>query len=219
MGNLEGAVVGEIFEESVRMRWRVVPGDASASQATGLRSLPCRVLAPNGRASQIASVAHRIETIPAPDPPARRLRSGLLLGAATGALATVAIALASPDLYIDWGLLPGVLVVIPLASMGLTALVALPLAALRRLTWGAAVAAVLTALVVGELIFLGSQGTAFARWSASRHWAATERRAAAEREATERETCRRVLAEGLAPPRRGSLVLLDRERCAELLGR
>jgi hypothetical protein len=184
------------------------------------------VLAPNGGEPQIASVAHRIETIPAPDPPARRLRSGLLLGAATGALATVAIALASPDLYIDWGLLPGVLLVIPLASMGLTALVALPLAALRRLTWGAAVAAVLTALVVGELIFLGSQGTAFARWSASRHWAATARRAAAEREATERETCRRALAEAPAPPppvpgapRRGSLVLLDRERCAELLGR
>jgi hypothetical protein len=115
-----------------------------------------------------------------------------------------------------------VLLVIPLASMAVTALVALPLAALRRLTWGAAVAAVLTALLVGEMIFLGSQGTAFARWSASRHWAAVERRAAAEREATERETCRRVLAE--ARPRedassRGSLMLLDRERCAELLGR
>ncbi len=151
------------------------------------------------------------------------------------------MALASPGLYIDWGLLPGVLLVIPLASIGLTALVALPLAALRRLTWSAAVAAILTALVVGELIFLGSQGTAFARWSASRHWAATERKAAAEREATEEETCRRVLAEAPAPPPpvpdaprgarvdlseprpegsgRGSLVLLDRERCAELLGR
>jgi hypothetical protein len=131
--------------------------------------------------------------------------------------------------------------VIPLASMGATALLALPLAALRRLTRGAAVAAILTALLVGELTFLGSQGTAFARWSASRHWAATERRAAAEREATEQETCRRVLAEAPVPPppapdapqgarlaptgprsagsSRGSLMLLDRERCAELLGR
>lgn len=130
----------------------------------------------------------------------RRLVTGLLLGVGTGALATIAVALTSPELYIEWGALPGALLVIPLASMGLTALVALPLAALRRLTWGAAVAAVLTALVVGELIFLGSQGTPFARWSASRHWAAAERRAAAEREAVERETCRRILAQAPAPP-------------------
>jgi hypothetical protein len=184
----------------------------------------------------------RIETIPTADPPASsRLVPGFLLGAGSGALATIAVALASPGLYIDWGVLPGVLLVIPLASMGVTALVALPLAALRRLTWGGAVAAVLTALLVGELIFLGSQGTAFARWSASRHWAATDRRAAAERAATEQETCRRVLAEAPVPPppalgvtpgarvapagprsdgsSRNSLVLLDRERCAELLGR
>ena len=122
--------------------------------------------------------------------------------------------------------------------MGITALVALPLAALRRLTWGAAIAALLTALLVGELIFLGSQGTAFARWSASRHWATVERRGAAEREETQRETCRRVLAEARVPPpltpgvgsgarvapaeprsdrsSRGSLVLLDPRRCAEL---
>jgi hypothetical protein len=222
------------------MKWRVVRKDASARRPV-LGRCHWGVLAPNGGAPQITAVAHRIETIPAADPPAHRLRSGLLLGAATGALATVATALANPDLYIDWGLLPGVLLVIPLASMGLTALVALPLAALRRLTWGAAVAAVLTALVVGELIFLGSQGTAFARWSASRHWAAAERRAAAEREATQRETCRRVLAQAPAPPppvpdappgarvapaeprtggsRGGSLMLLDREHCAELLGR
>ncbi len=167
--------------------------------------------------------------------------SSLLLGAGTGALATIAVALVSPGLYVDWGALPGILVVIPLASMGVTALVALPLAAVRRLTWGGAIAALLTALLVGELIFLGSQGTAFARWSASRHWAAVERRAAAEREATQRETCRRLLAKApvapspepdvtpgtrVAPvePRsegssRGSLMLLDSERCAELLGR
>jgi hypothetical protein len=180
--------------------------------------------------------------MPAADPPASiRLVPGLLLGAGSGALATVAVALASPGLYIDWGVLPGVLLVIPLASMGVATLVALPLAMRRRLTWGAAAVAVLTALIVGELIFLGSQGTAFARWSASRHWAATERRAAAEREANERETCRRVLtgsavppppAPGLAPrgrvapagPRsdgssRGNLMVLDRKRCAELLGR
>jgi hypothetical protein len=202
-----------------------------------------RGLAPARARSQIAVVtSHRSETIPAADPPASsRFVFSLLLGAATGALATIAVALVSPGLYVDWGALPGVLVVIPLASMGVTALVALPLAAVRRLTWGAAIAALLTALLVGELIFLGSQGTAFARWSASRHWAAVERRAAAEREATQRETCRRVLAEApVAPPpepdvtpgtrvapaeprsagsSRGSLMLLDGERCAELLGR
>jgi hypothetical protein len=44
--------------------------------------------------------------------------------------------------------------------------VTLPLASVKRLSWGAAVAAVLTALLTGELIFLGSQGTGFARWSA-----------------------------------------------------
>ena len=202
-----------------------------------------RGLAPARARSQIAVVTpHRSETIPAADRPApNRLLPGVLLGAGTGTVATIAVALASPGLYVDWGALPGVLLVIPLASMGVTALVALALAALRRLTWGAAAAAVLTALLVGELIFLGSQGTAFARWSASRHWAAVERRAAAEREATQRETCRRILAEApvapspepdvtpgtrVAPaePRsegssRGSLILLDGERCAELLGR
>jgi hypothetical protein len=125
--------------------------------------------------------------------------------------------------------------------MGITALLALPLVVVRRLAWGAAFAALLTAVLVGELIFLGSQGTEFARWSASRHWAAVERRAAAERAATQQETCRRVLAEAWVPPRptpgvapgarvapagprsdgssHGSLVLLNPERCAELLGR
>jgi hypothetical protein len=176
---------------------------------------------------------------PHDSPTSGRLPAGILLGASTGALATIAVALASPELYIDWGALPGALLVIPLASMGFTALVALPLAARRRLTGGAAAAAVLTALVVGELIFLGSQGTAFARWSAGRHWAATERRAAADREATMRETCRRILAQAPVPSppasevppgasvapagprtdgfRRGSLLVHDRERCAELL--
>ena len=185
---------------------------------------------------------HRIQTIPAADPPrSRRLPAGPLLGTATGALATVAVVLSSPELYIDWGALPGALVVVPLATMGFTALVALPLAAARRLSWGAAAAAVLTALFVGELLFLGSQGTALARWSGSRHWAGTERRAAAEREASERETCRQVLSQAPAPPppapdvpphagvapaeprtegaTRGGLLALDRDRCAELLGR
>lgn len=150
------------------------------------------------------------------------------------------MALTSPELYIDWGALPGALVIVPLATIGLTALVALPLAAARRLSWGAAAAAVLTALVVGELLFLGSQGTPFARWSASRHWAESERRAAAEREATEREKCRQVLSQAPAPPppapgalpgagvapatprtegaTRGGLLAFDRERCMELLG-
>lgn len=197
-------------------------------------------MAPGGPTSQIASITPTGGAIPASNPPRSRLPHGLLLGAGTGALATVAVALSSPELYIDWGALPGALLVIPLASVGLTALVALPLVLSRRLTWGAATAAVLTALVVGELIFLGSQGTAFARWSARRHWAASERRAAVEREATERETCRRLLAQAPAPVRpppsppganvaparprsdgsgRGSLLVLDQERCAELLGR
>jgi len=182
------------------------------------------------------------ETIPPASPPASgRLVRGFLLGAGSGTVATIAVALASPGLYIDWGILPGALLVIPLTSMGITALLALPLAVLRRLAWGAAIAALLTAVLVGELIFLGSQGTAFARWSASRHWAAVERRAAAERAATQQEACRRVLAEARVPPpptpgvapgarvapagprsdgsSHGSVVLLDPERCAELLGR
>lgn len=178
--------------------------------------------------------------MPADPPASHRLVPGLLLGAGTGAVATVAVAFANPDLYIDWGALPGALLVIPLASMGFAALVVLSLVALRRLHWGGAGAAVLTALVVGELIFLSSQGTAFARWSASRHWASTERRAAVERQATERETCRRVLEEAPIPPPlsevhpnartaparpqtygsgRGGLIGLDREHCAKLLGR
>ena len=45
----------------------------------------------------------------------------VLLGAGTGALAAIAVALANPGLYIDWGVFPGALVVIPLASMGVTA--------------------------------------------------------------------------------------------------
>jgi hypothetical protein len=216
------------------------------SSAAACRTRSCHVLARTGTPQRriTDSVCHslRIGIIPPASPPASgRLLTGFLLGAGNGTVATIAVALASPGLYIDWGLLPGVLLVIPLATLGLTALVVLPLALLRRLAWGATVAALLTAVLVGELIFLGSQGTAFARWSASRHWAAVGRRAAAERAATQQETCRRVLAEALVPPpptpgvapgarvaptgprsdgsSHGSLVLLDRERCAELLGR
>ena len=166
------------------------------------------------------------------------LAAGLLLGVATGTLATLAAALSSPELYIDWGALAGVLVVIPLYTIGAGALVSLPLAATRRISWKVAAAAVATSLVVGEAIFAATQGSSFARWSAARHWAQVERRAAGERAETQREICRRVLAEppippppappgatvlkgGIAPGTAGGATLLPltRERCAELLGR
>jgi hypothetical protein len=163
---------------------------------------------------------------------------GIPLGAAAGALATVVAALSSPELYIDWGRLAGTLVVVPLFTIGAAALVAVPLAATRRLTWLAVLAAMATSLVAGELVFQMSLGTPFAQWSAARHWAAVDRRAAAEREATQREVCRRILAEApisppVAPPGAAitrvaphqktespaSLRVYDRESCAALRAR
>ena len=161
---------------------------------------------------------------------------GVLLGAAAGVIATVLAALTSPELYIDWGSLAGALAVVPLFTLGAAALVAIPLAARRRIAWTAVPLALVTALVVGELVFQASLGTPFARWSAARHWASVERRAAAEREATEREVCRRVLAEAPIPPPTAppgaavtriapdqatgtgaSLAVYSRKRCEELL--
>ncbi len=161
---------------------------------------------------------------------------GLVLGVATGALATVAATLSNPELYIDWGGVAGTLVVIPLYTVGAAAVVALPLAATRRIAWRSVAVAIAVSLLVGEALFAASQGSSFARWSAARHWTAVERRAAGEREETERETCRRVLAESRIPsppappgataarPKPGagsatSLMAATRERCAELLGR
>jgi hypothetical protein len=160
------------------------------------------------------------------------------LGAATGALATAVAALTSPELYIDWGSLPGALVVVPLFSLGAAAVVTIPLAVMRRIAWTAVPMGLATSLIVGELVFQASLGTAFARWRAARHWAATERRAGAEREATEREVCGRLLAEPPIPPppappgatatrpapdppaETGATVLVyDRERCRALLAR
>ncbi len=168
----------------------------------------------------------------------RPLWPGVPLGAAAGTLATAAAVLTSPDLYINWGSLAGMLVVIPAFAVGAAAVVTIPLAAGRWIGWMAVPLALLTSVVVGELIFQASLDTAFARRSASRHWGATERRAAAEREATMRETCRRIMAEPSIPsppappggtptrvaPSQGSgraetAVVLDPEHCAELLGR
>ena len=162
----------------------------------------------------------------------------MLWGVAAGALATVLVALTSPDLYIDWGSLAGALAVVPLATLGAAALVTIPLAARRRIAWMAVPLAMVTALVVGELIFQASLGTGFARWSAARHWASVERRAAAEREASAREVCRKVLAQAPIPPPTAppgaavtriapdraagtgtSLAVYSRERCEELLSR
>ena len=161
---------------------------------------------------------------------------GVLLGAAAGALATVFAALTSPELYIDWGSLAGALAVVPLFTLAAAALVAIPLAARRRIAWMAVPLALVTALVVGELVFQASLGTPFARWSAARHWASVERRAAAEREATAREVCRKVLARAPIPPPTAplgaavaqiapdqttgtgaSLAVFSRKRCEELL--
>lgn len=160
------------------------------------------------------------------------------LGAAAGALATVVAALTSPELYIDWGLFAGSLVVIPLFAVGAAALVAVPLAALRRIAWVGVPLALATSLLTGELVFHATMGTAFARWSATRHWSAVERRAAADREAADRDVCRRLLAEPSIPPPPAppgaaivqtapsegagtgtGLITFSRERCAEQLAR
>jgi hypothetical protein len=165
----------------------------------------------------------------------RSLIAGVLLGVATGGLATLGVALASPELYIDWGAMAAALIVIPLCTVGAATLVAVPMAVTRRIAWRVAAAAIITSLVVGELTFAASLNSSFARWSAVRHWAAVERRAAAQRGEIEQETCRRVLAEPPnpsppAPPlgaresraepdtgRTMTLIWATRERCAELL--
>jgi hypothetical protein len=168
----------------------------------------------------------------------RPIWPALLLGASAGVLATIAVALASPGLYIDWGAFAGVLVVIPLAAAAAVAVVTVPLAALKRIAWVGVPVAVVTAIAAGELVFQATRDTGFARWSAARHWSAMERRAAADREAAERDVCRRLLAESPAPPaprppgggigRTGTaagaatgtgLITFSRERCAALLAR
>jgi hypothetical protein len=130
----------------------------------------------------------------------RPVWTGVPLGAAAGTLATAAAVLTSPDLYIDWGSLAGMLVVIPAWALGAAAVVAIPLAVRRRIAWTAVPLALVTSVVVGELIFQATLGTAFARRSAARHWTAVERRASAEREAEERAVCRRLMAEPPTPP-------------------
>jgi hypothetical protein len=170
--------------------------------------------------------------------PRPRTWPALPLGAAAGSLATVVAALTSPELYTDWGSFVAALVVIPLVAVGAAGLVAVPLAVLRRITWVGVPLALLIAVMAAELVFSTTRGTGFARWSAARHWAAVERRAAQGREASERDVCRRLLAEPPIPPppappgaaagrntpaevgRTGTgLVTFSRERCEELLGR
>ena len=168
----------------------------------------------------------------------RPIWPGVPLGAAAGTLATAAVVLSSPDLYVDWGSLAGMLVVIPAWALGAAAVVAIPLAVRRRIAWTAVPLALVTSVVVGEVIFQATLGTTFARWSAARHWTAVERGAAAEREAEERAVCRRVMAERptpapptppgavlsrSAPPEEAAsgaaLLAFDRARCATLLKR
>lgn len=60
------------------------------------------------------------------------LRAGAALGAAAGVVAALAVGLASPDLYTDWGSLAGSLIVIPLSAVAPAAAVVVPLAVLRR---------------------------------------------------------------------------------------
>jgi hypothetical protein len=120
---------------------------------------------------------------------------GVPLGAVAGTLATAAAVLTSPDLYIDWGSLAGMLVVIPACALGTAVVVAIPLAARRRIALDSRAAGSGDVVVVGELMFQATPGTAFARRSAARHWTAVERRASAEREAEERAVCRRFMAE------------------------
>ncbi len=162
----------------------------------------------------------------------------LLLGAAAGSLATIAAALISPELYTDWGSLTGALVVIPLFAILAALLVTVPLAVLRRIAWVGVPLALVISVVAAELVFNATLGTAFARWSAARHWAAVERRAQASREATDRDVCRRLLAQPPIPPPpappgaaasraepaevgrpASGLATFSRERCAELLAR
>ncbi len=153
-------------------------------------------------------------------------------------MAALAVGLASPDLYTDWGSLAGSLIVIPLSAVAAAAAVVVPLAVLRRTGWIALPIAMLAALISGTLVFRLTLHTGFARWSAARHWSAVEHRAAADREATERDVCRRVLAMPPVPPplpppgaevsrsapsshtgTTSPLVAFSAERCAPLLSR
>jgi hypothetical protein len=133
---------------------------------------------------------------------------------------------------------PGALVVIPLFAILAALLVTVPLAVLRRIAWVGVPLALVVSVVAAGLVFNATLGTACARWSAARHWAAVERRAQASREATERDVCRRLLAEPRIPPAPAppgaaasqtapaelgrtatGLTTFSRERCAERLGR
>lgn len=166
------------------------------------------------------------------------LWTGAALGTAAGVMAALAVGLASPDLYTDWGVFAGSLIVIPFFSAVAAAVIVVPLAVLRRTGWIALPIAMLAALISGSLVFRLTLNTGFARWSAARHWSAVERRAAADREATERDVCRRLLALPPIPPppappgaggsrrvpdaRTGTsspLVVFSAERCAKLLSR
>jgi hypothetical protein len=167
-----------------------------------------------------------------------RAWAALPVGAAAGSLATIAAALISPELYTDWGALPGALVVVPLFAGLAALLLTVPLAVLHRLPWIGVPLALLVAVAAGELVFRATLGTDFARWSAARHWAATEQRARFGREAAERDVCRRLLAQAPIPPppappgatvgraaplefgdTTAGLIGLSRTRCAELLAR
>ena len=166
------------------------------------------------------------------------LWAGAALGTAAGVVAALAVGLASPDLYTDWGVFAGSLIVIPFFSVVAAAVIVVPLAVLRRTGWIALPVAMLAALISGSLVFRLTLNTGFAQWSAARHWSAVERRAAADREATERDVCRRLLAMPPVPPppappgagvsrsapdaRTGTsspLVVFSEERCAKLLSR
>jgi hypothetical protein len=174
------------------------------------------------------------------DPPRRwhPLWGGAALGSAAGVVAALAVGLASPGLYTDWGSLVGSLIVIPLFAVAAAAAVVVPLVVLRRTGWIALPIAMLAALISGTLVFRLTLNTGFARWSAARHWSAVENRAAADREAAERDVCRRLLAIPPVPPplpppgagvsrsapgeRTGTsspLLVFSAERCAELLSR
>ncbi len=173
-------------------------------------------------------------------PPRRwhSLWTGAALGTVAGVGSALAVALASPELYTDWGSLAGSLIVIPLFAILAAAALVVPLALLRRTGWIALPIAMLAALISGTIVFRLTLDTGFARWSAARHWSAVERRAAADREAAERDVCRRMLAVPPAPPppappgagmsrsspgaRTGAgspLVAFSAERCAKLLSR
>jgi hypothetical protein len=174
------------------------------------------------------------------EPPHRwhPLHAGAALGTAAGVVAALGVGLASPELYTDWGIFAGSLIVIPLSAVVAAAALVVPLAVLRRIGWMALPIAMLAAVISGTLVFRLTLNTDFARWSAARHWSAVERRAAADREAADRDVCRRLLAMPPVPPplpppgaeasrnqpdsRTGTtspLIAFNAERCAKLLSR